>query len=558
MCPTKKGTISPVAHDPQFVARSHPVRMVRRPARTVMVLIAAAVLTLGLIELRPTHDPAVAQTISGPFALLLGVSTNLGTSRAATVELTAELRGPGSPDRLVRWARDSGLSVGWRTGDTWAVLRGSPADIASAFRLTVDDYRGREGQVFYASPQQPAIPASLSNEVAGLGRILSYSPYHSKSPSILPPRDVPNHSLSPAALRTTYNVTPLNMAGYTGKGVTVAVFAFDGFDQPDLDMYADMFDLPRFTPEVIGGMPDRRSGEAAMDLQVVHAIAPDARKVLVNARSTVEGDGGTYVKIAALMESIDKQFPGAVWTLSIGWGCDRLITAADMAPIREAMATAHAHGTTIFDASGDLAGLECKRGHDWSAPPGPSDTGLDAVASLPEVTNVGGTVLSTNEDFQWLGEQAWTDVPLTQGSGGGISSLFDRPPWQSSVSATTNTVRRLTPDVSAVADVSTGATIVVGQRVAVGGGTSQAAPLWAGIAAVMNEYLLVNGGRTLGDLNPTLYRLAAGASRPGFHDITLGTNAVAVAGPGYDMVTGLGSPNVDNLARNILDLQRGR
>lgn len=60
----------------------------------------------------------------------------------------------------------------------------------------------------------------------------------------------------------------------------------------------------------------------------------------------------------------------------------------------------------------------------------------------------------------------------------------------------------------------------------------------------------------LGDLNPLLYRLAAGASRPGFHDITLGTNAVAVAGPGYDMVTGLGSPDVDNLVRNILDQQR--
>lgn len=108
------------------------------------------------------------------------------------------------------------------------------------------------------------------------------------------------------------------------------------------------------------------------------------------------------------------------------------------------------------------------------------------MASLPEVTNVGGTTLSTNENYERLGEQAWTDGPLTQGSGGGVSSLFDRPPWQAAVSVPGNTVRRLTPDVAAVADNGTGAAIVVGQQLAVGGGTSQAASIWAGIAWVIS------------------------------------------------------------------------
>jgi kumamolisin len=391
--------------------------------------------------------------------------------------------------------------------------------------------------------------------VAGLGRILSFTPYHSNSPSFRP-LDVPDHSLPPDSLRTTYNVRPLTEAGYTGKGTTIAVFGFDGFDQADLDMFTSTYGLPKLTPEVVGAMPAERSGESTMDLQVAHAVAPDARKVLVNARTTVAG-GSTYVKIAELMQSVDRQFPGAIWTLSIGWGCDRMITAADLAPIRGAISTALSHGTTVFDASGDLAGLECKRGHDWSAPPGPADVGLDAVASLPEVTNVGGTTLSTDENYRWLSEQAWSDGPLTQGSGGGVSSLFDRPPWQSGISSTTNTVRRLTPDVAAVADNSTGAVIVQHQQLVVGGGTSQAAPIWAGIAAVMNQFLVGNGGRPLGELNPMLYRLKAGATRPGFHDITLGTNAVAISQPGYDMVTGLGSPDVDNLVRNILDVQRG-
>jgi kumamolisin len=90
----------------------------------------------------------------------------------------------------------------------------------------------------------------------------------------------------------------------------------------------------------------------------------------------------------------------------------------------------------------------------------------------------------------------------------------------------------------------------------VGGGTSQSAPIWAGFAAVMNQYLLANGGRLIGDLNPQLYRIAAGAPFPAFRDVTLGGNAVEDAGPGYDMVTGLGTPDVDNLVRNLLILQK--
>ncbi|GAA2778096.1 S53 family peptidase [Mycolicibacterium pallens] len=523
--------------------------------RTVFALLTVSVLTLAGCAMRSHTDLPSAQPISGPYAVLLQSSADLGDSRAHAVQLTAELRGRQAPDRLQRWATANGLSVRWEPGAGWAVLQGSPVSVSTAFGVPVRDYRKPSGEQFYASPEQPTVPAALRDSVSGLGRILSYTPYHSSSPSIPPlPIDVPDHGLPPDALRTIYNVRPLADAGYTGKGTTIVVFAFDGFDQADLDMFAATYRLPRFTPEVVGGMPEQRNNEASMDLQVAHALAPDARTVLVNARPTV-GGGGTYVKIADMMRDVDRRFPGAVWSLSIGWGCDRMITAADLAPVREAVADAVSRGTTVFNASGDLAGLECKRGHDWSAPPGPSDVGLDAVASLPEVTTVGGTTLSTDQNYRWLAELGWMDGPLTHGSGGGISALFERPPWQSAAPDTA--LRRLTPDISAVADTNTGAVIVLNQQLVVGGGTSQAAPLWAGIAAVINEFLIDNGGRALGEFNPTLYRIAAGATRPAFHDIVLGTNAVAVAGPGYDMVTGLGTPNADNLARDILDVQRG-
>ena len=75
-----------------------------------------------------------------------------------------------------------------------------------------------------------------------------------------------------------------------------------------------------------------------MDLEVAHAIAPDARKVVFSAQSTAQGDG-TFEKIGEMFDEADRQFPGAVWSFSIGWGCDKLITAADLAPVRAALAS---------------------------------------------------------------------------------------------------------------------------------------------------------------------------------------------------------------------------
>ena len=422
--------------------------------------------------------------------------------------------------------------------------------MASALAVDVRDFRGRRGQTFYAATRQPEPPKALDGELAGFGRILGYTPTRQSRPTIVP-TDVPLGGLGPGELRRAYNVNPLTDKGFRGKDRTVVVFAFDGFDQADLDQFADLDRLPRFTPVMVGDMPSQRSGEATMDLQMVHAIAPDARTVFVNARPTVSG-GNAYQRIGEMMDDTDRRFPGAVWSLSIGWGCDKLLTAADLAPVRSALANAQRHGTTAFDASGDLAGLECKGGQDWSAPPSIDDVGLDSVASLPEMTAVGGTTLSTDEHGEQISETAWFDVPLTHGSAGGVSALFDRPPWQRSVMPDRVQNRRLVPDVAAVGDFFTGAKMVFGGDVVLAGGTSMSAPIWAGITAVMDQYLLANGGRLIGNINPVLYRLQRSGALPAFRDVTVGGNAVAMAGPGYDLVTGLGTPDVDKLARNLL------
>jgi kumamolisin len=176
------------------------------------------------------------------------------------------------------------------------------------------------------------------------------------------------------------------------------------------------------------------------------------------------------------------------------------------------------------------------------------------------MTSVGGTTLSTDASGDWLSEQAWFDVPLSQGTGGGVSALFDLPWWQQVAARNGavkgNTRKRLTPDIAAVADPFTGVKIVLDGQTVVGGGTSQSAPIWAGLTAVMNQYMIANGGHAIGDINPLLYRIAAGAPLPAFRDVTLGGNAVDTAGPGYDLVSGLGTPDVDNLVRNLLVFQR--
>ena len=509
-------------------------------------------------DLRITPGARTPNVIDGPFASLLDSSTDLGPARGDHVQLTAMLTQQHRPDALIGWAGQHQLTVNWRSGDGWAIVEGTPDDVAGAFGVEVHDYRGMKGQEFYASPQQPQVPPALRTEVTQMGRILSYTPHHESLPRDIP-LEVPDRGLTPTALLNTYNAAGLARDGFTGKGTTIVIFAFNGFGQDDLDMFSTQFGLPQFTPTVVGDQLPEPYGETTMDLEVAHAIAPDAQKVVVNARPTVEGDGA-FQKIGQMLEDTDRQFPGAIWSFSIGWGCDKLLTAADLAPVRSALARAHENGTTAFNASGDLAGLECRGGDDWDSPPGPSDVGLDSIASLPEMTGVGGTTLSTDADGGWLAEQAWFDVPLSQGTGGGVSSLFDIPPWQreaaNQIDPQRNTGKRMTPDISAVADPFTGVKIVLNQQTVVGGGTSQSAPIWAGLTAIMTQFLITNGGSAIGDINPLLYRIAQGAPLPAFRDVTLGGNAVDTAGPGYDLVSGLGTPDVDNLARNLLVLQR--
>lgn len=529
---------------------------------------AAGVLLLGSCARSPAPPAALPNLIGGPLGTFLTSSADLGPSRGHPVQLTVALHNSTRPQALLAWAQNHDLTVRWRPGDNFAYVEGAPDKFGTAFGISVHDFRSADGQLFYASKSQPDIPAPVRVDVAELGRVLSYHPTHLLRPPTLP-LDVPNSALTPAQLNTTYNATPLRT---TGKGQTIVFFEIDRYDQSDFDKFTSKFHLPQLKPTVLGKEPKDDWGETPMDLQVAHGIAPDAKKVIIYFPNENVPFQQAYEDDAKAFEEANRKFPGAIWSLSLGAGCDMIDRAADLAPLRAAISAAQRNGTTVFISAGDTGGYECK-GYgitgkpDKYTAPTEDEIGLSSYASLPEVTGVGGTTLSTDNQGGWVTEAGWADYPMTQGTGGGISNLFARPDWQSAVTVTEDVAashpsapdvatHRLTPDIAADADPATGVLFCYKGKGLPGGGTSQSAPIWAALTALMNQYLVDRGGHPVGDLNPLLYRVAASGARPALHDVSFGGNAAYNSGAGFDLATGLGTPDTLNLVNDILDIQK--
>jgi subtilase family serine protease len=173
------------------------------------------------------------------------------------------------------------------------------------------------------------------------------------------------------------------------------------------------------------------------------------------------------------------------------------------------------------------------------------------------VLAAGGTSLAaSHETGAYRGETAWNNgapgtADLADASGGGFSHLFSRPSYQDGIPGLG--AARGVPDVAADANGHTGMVLVIseGGQIDIGpsGGTSASTPFWAGIIALANQY----AGHDLGFVNPALYAIARGpCDHAAFHDITAGNNTVQfpsktvpgyTAAPGWDPVTGLGSPD---------------
>jgi kumamolisin len=493
----------------------------------------------------PGLAPGIGARLQSSWGRILSGSRDLGPSRAETVSVLAELDSSAPPAALERWAAEDRLSLHWSPGDQWAVVSGTPSALDRALRVRIDDYRSPAGRRFYGAREVPAVPFPVRGEVASFGEISSYL--------TLKTFDVPAGGLTPGELATAYDATPLISQGIRGQGETVALFELGGYSQSDLDHYTSHFGLPPLSIGSVGPKLRSVSGETELDIEAVHDVAPDARIVVVNFN--VEGAAG----IVSLLNQVSTEDPGAIWSFSLGQ-CETEtgFSGTDFTNIDNAMLAAEAKGSSIFASSGDAGGLDCTPYQDFGQNPQAGFVGVNMPASFPAVTGVGGTALSTTADGGYVAESAWTEPLLSQGTGGGISQVWNQPCWQRGP-GTGNfggaASGRQVPDVAAVADPETGLWVYSKGSVVESGGTSLAAPVWAGFSALIDQYLRTKGGRALGDLNPYLYRLASSTqARSAFHDVTTGGNAVYSATVGYDMATGLGSPNVWGLAQDLVGM----
>jgi subtilase family serine protease len=321
---------------------------------------------------------------------------------------------------------------------------------------------------------------------------------------------------SPAQVRHAYGVDLLLAAGATGSGQKIGIV--DAYGDPsiqtDLNNFCSYYGIPSTTVQILYSQGKPKSGnsgwalETALDVEWAHVIAPNATIVLSVAKSASTSD---------LLGAVDAAVAAGATVISMSWGAQESsgVTAYD--------SHFKAPGVTYVASSGDSGELAAPFEVEWPA-------------SSPFVVGVGGTSLYLDASGNRASETAWS------GSGGGLSSVYGEPACQNGWQSLGT---RCVPDVSYLADPNTGVGVAYGRYLYEVGGTSVGAPQWAALIALANSVRM--SGAVGG--NADIYSVAG--TPPGmldptrFFDITVGNNGGDpddLAGTGYDLVTGLGSP----------------
>jgi len=434
--------------------------------------------------------------------------------------------GEGDLERIDAFANDYGLQVVERDPARRSVmLEGTIAQISQAFGVSLGMY-SIGGTVFRGRTGTISLPSSLTNVIEGVFGL-------DTRPQARPRSRIAAHaetSFTPLQIATLYDF-PTEV---TGAGETIAIIELGGgYSASDFSAYCAQLGVSEPPVSVVtvdgatnspGTDPDSDT-EVMLDVEVAGTIAHGARIVLYFAPNTDQGF------IDALTTAVhDTTYAPSV--ISISWGgAESTWTAAAMSSLDQACAAAAAMGVTVCVASGDGGSSDGLSG---------SEPHVDFPASSPHALGCGGTSLKASGDAI-TSETAWSD------SGGGVSDVFTLPAWQATahVPAPSNpSGGRGVPDVCADGDPNSGYSVRVDGSNVVVGGTSAVAPLWAALIALMNQQL----GTSVGFINPKLYALNGYPSSPGpLRDITSGSNGAYDAGPGWDPVTGLGSPDGERL-----------
>ena len=425
----------------------------------------------------------------------------------------------GTPEASVQRVRDVAKAFGLTVvhedaGAHLVKLRGSYAQMTAAFRPEQIGVYTEAGRTFVARSGHIDIPDEITADVVAVMG--------------LDQRQVAkaHFRAAPAAAATSY--TPAQVAaayqfptGVDGTGETVGIIELGGgYADADVAAYFTLVGVTQtgtLTSVGVDGAtnagetdPDGADGEVQLDIEVVGSVAPGANIVVYFGPN--QGSGFHDAISQAVNDATNK-----VSVISISWGGPESTYAAqDVTAFEQVLAQAATLGITVCVACGDNGstdGLTDGANH------------VDYPASSVSVLACGGTSLP-----QGGPEVAWNDGAQGGATGGGYSAQFALPAWQS---GTVQNTMRGVPDVSGDADPQTGYQVSVDATSTVIGGTSAVAPLWAGLAALINQSL----GRKVGFINPVLYATPAALT-----DITSGNNGAFQAGPGWDPVTGLGSP----------------
>jgi kumamolisin len=407
------------------------------------------------------------------------------------------------------------------------VLSGTVAQFGAAFNVQLQQmayaggrYRGRTGTI--------ELPDALDGVVEAVLGLDSR------------PQASPHFRVRPGAQSEAVSYTPIQVAsayGFpsgTGQGECVAIIELGGgFVAADLDTYFKGLGLA--TPSVVSvsvdkatnsptGSADGPDGEVMLDIEVVGAIAPRANVAVYFAPNT---DAGFLNAITTAIH--DTTLKPSV--ISISWGgSESTWTAQAMTAMDEAFQAAATLGITVCVASGDNGSSDgVTDGSDH----------VDFPCSSPFALACGGTSLKASGS-SISSEVVWNDGAGNGAGGGGISSFFALPTWQTGLHAVNGQgqssalTKRGVPDVAGDADPQTGYDVRIDGANTVIGGTSAVAPLWAALIARINQV----SGKPAGYINPVLYQ-----NPKALRDITLGNNGDFDAAAGWDACTGLGSPN---------------
>lgn len=361
------------------------------------------------------------------------------------------------------------------------------------------------------------------------------APFASASPS----------GLTPTQIRHAYGIDSAQFGTIVGDGSGQTIAIIDAYDAPnittDFATFNSVFGLPSTTLTVIGqngtstrpgtdpaGKGNSWAVETSLDVEWAHVVAPNANILLVEANSNSLSDLFTAVNTA-------RNYAG-VSVISMSWGSSEF--SSEISYDSYFVTPSGHNGVTFVASSGDYGGV--------SYP-----------AASANVLAVGGTRLSVDSGGNWLSETGWgngTSTGTSGGSGGGISSYESRPSYQAGV-VTQSTVYRTTPDVAMDADPASGVAVIDSWDFGTStpwisvGGTSLAAPMWAGVIAIADQGRVLSGQQTMDSRSDTLPKIYALPSAD-FHDITSGNNGYA-AGAGYDLVTGRGTPIVNKVVADL-------